>query len=265
MHMIHVLSRPWIGPSLALSIALGAAGCVPPFGIAIGGECELNSDCDPPLVCRIGFCRRECTTSRDCAAGLDCVKADDDLGACQLPMETRCSLDSQCQSPLVCTMGECTNVCGACTVPGPCRDCPAGAQCIADSDGMLGCFDPSSRTCVYSSECGTEGEFVCAIDGRCRLECLTDCDCRNGEVCRERAFMEGTETVRGNLCVTPSAETGSSTCLPDSGLELEDAALGGGDAGEREDAGPPHDAATFEDSGAVEDAAAAEDGAIDAR
>lgn len=207
-----------------LTLALGAAACLPPpYGIAIGGECELNSDCDPPLVCRLGYCRRECSTSRDCAAGLDCLKDPSGLGACQLPMETHCALDSECTAPLVCTMGECTNSCGSCTAAGPCRDCPAGAQCVLDADGMLGCFDPSSRTCVYSSECGTEGEFVCAFDGRCRLECTSDCDCRNGEVCREREFMEGAGTVRGNLCLDPTTETGPSTCLPDSGLTLPDA------------------------------------------
>lgn len=212
-----------------LAVALLVPACVPsPYGISLGGECELNSDCDPPLVCRLGYCRRECSTSRDCAAGLDCLKDAAGLGACQLPMETSCALDSQCQLPLVCTMGECTNACGACTVPGPCRDCPAGAQCVADVDGALGCFDPSSRTCVYSSECGTDGEFVCADDARCRLECTSDCDCRNGEVCRERTFVEGTETVRGNLCVDPTPETGGSACLPDSGLVLPDAGMDGG-------------------------------------
>lgn len=226
---------------LTLSTFLGSlallSGCLPsPYGLSLGSECELNSECDAPLVCRIGYCRNECSTSRDCGAGLDCLQDNMGLGACQLPIETMCTNDSNCPEPLVCTMGECTNACGSCTAPGPCRDCPAGADCALDTDGELGCFDPSTRTCIYSSECGTSGgEFVCATDGRCRLECVSDCDCRNGEACREREFMgEDVDggTVRGFICVTPRVSELPSTCLPDAGVTGADASVSTGpDAG----------------------------------
>jgi hypothetical protein len=131
---------------------------------------------------------------------------------------------------------------------------------VADADGALGCFDPSSRNCVYSSECGTEGEFVCAFDGRCRLECTSDCDCRNGEVCRERTFVEVVDDmnmptmtmVSGNLCVDPTLETGSSTCLPDSGLRLLDAGVPTDAADDA--AAPPVDAFVEDDAFVAEDA-----------
>lgn len=206
---------------LLLLLAFSLSACVPsPYGLALGEECELNSDCDAPLVCRIGFCRVECTTSRDCAAGLDCVEDNEGLGGCQLPPETGCTNDSDCPAPLVCTMGECNNPCGSCTSPGPCRDCPPGSECVRDGDGQLGCFDPSTRGCVYSSECRADGsEFVCAYDGRCRIECRSDCDCRFGDVCREAEFQEDDVDggiARGFLCVTPTPPERSS-CLPDVG------------------------------------------------
>jgi hypothetical protein len=245
-------------PFALVTFALLVTACIPsPYGLALGEECELNSDCDAPLVCRIGYCRVECSTSRDCAAGLDCVQDNAGLGACQLPAETMCTNDSNCPAGLVCTMGECSNPCGSCTVPGPCRDCPPGAECVADTDGMLGCFDPSMRSCVYSSECGFMGdEFVCAFDGRCRLECRTDCDCRNGEACRVRDFAgENVDggVVSGLICVVPRAGEAGSTCLPDVGV-LPDAGMS--DAPDELDAGPA-------DAG-VEDGGTEDDGGTDA-
>ena len=211
-------------PSLLILLlaALSVVGCASPFGLSVGSQCELNSDCDAPLVCRIGYCRNECSTARDCGAGLNCVQDNEKLGACQLPVERRCTNNSACPAPLVCTMGQCSNACGSCTVPGPCRDCPTGADCVLDTDGELGCFDPSTRSCVYSSECAAnEDEFVCASDGRCRVECRSDCDCRFGEVCRERAFEENDAMVMGTLCVLPTPPD-RSTCLPDGSVTASD-------------------------------------------
>ena len=201
-------------PLLLLSFAFVPA-CLPsPYGLSLGSECDLNSDCDSPLVCRIGYCRVECSTSRDCGAGLDCVQGNDQLGACQLPIEKHCTNDSNCPSPLVCTMGQCSNACGSCTAPGPCRDCPPGADCVLDTDGALGCFDPSTRSCVYSSECGQMPTEFCAFDGRCRAECRSDCDCRYGEVCRSMSFEENSTTITGQICRAPTG-TERAACAPD--------------------------------------------------
>ena len=220
--------RHYLFSSLA---ALVLTACVSsPYGLSLGTRCELNSDCDAPLVCRIGYCRNECSTARDCGAGLDCVQDNEMLGACQLPVEKTCTNNSQCPEPLVCTMGECSNACGSCAAPGPCRDCPPGAECVLDGDGELGCFDPSTRSCVYSSECAaSSSEFVCAFDGRCRLECRGDCDCRFGEACRELAFEENGAMIMGSLCVIPVLPDRSS-CLPDGGPGAVDAGDAGADA-----------------------------------
>ncbi len=211
------------------------AGCLPsPYGLSQGEECELNSECDAPLVCRIGYCRRECSTSRDCAAGIDCVEDNSGYGACQLPRETSCVLDSDCPQSLVCTMGECTNEC-ACPDGEPCADCPPGATCVGRSDGSRACLDPSTRSCVWNSDCAaTDNEFVCAFDQRCRIECRAgEEDCRFGDVCVSLTFVEGDATVMGNFCVPQPAAPASDGGASDGGASDGGASDGGGS-----DAGP---------------------------
>jgi hypothetical protein len=62
------------------------------------------------------------------------------------------------------------------------RDCPAGAVCATDGSGQpIGCQDPSTVECEYNSDC--LAPLICAPDGRCREQCHTDRDCRDGDVC----------------------------------------------------------------------------------
>ena len=198
-------------------LALTLAGCPTSLPEALGGQCQLNSECDAPLVCRIAFCRKECSTSRDCAAGLDCVHDNMGLGACQLVEELSCVLDSDCAENLVCTMGECTNECN-CPDDEPCRDCPPGATCVARDDGTRGCIDKATRACVWDSDCeATADSFVCAPDRRCRVACRDDGDCRFGDRCAQVSFDEpGRGTVMGSFCVDPS-RVSVDAGLPDGG------------------------------------------------
>lgn len=148
--------------------------------LSLGERCETNSQCPAPLACRIGHCRKECNTTRDCAAGLSCVRDKQDLGACQLPPERSCTRDSDCIEGLVCRLRQCVNECAANI------DCPAGARCLPDdATGLLGCVDMAEQACVRASECAVfEGrEQVCAVDGRCRDECRGSRDCRYGTSC----------------------------------------------------------------------------------
>ena len=163
---------------LVMALALGACTTEP---LSLGQGCDLTSDCDAPLVCRIGKCRIECINARDCAAGLNCIYDDQKLGSCQLPDEARCALNSDCTSPLVCAMGTCTNACATD------EDCAPGATC--DSvDGVPSCVDHGGKPCIYSSDCPMGN--VCAVDQRCRQECTTDYDCRFGTSCVERDFVD---------------------------------------------------------------------------
>ncbi|MEM9188896.1 MAG: hypothetical protein AAGF12_06955 [Myxococcota bacterium] len=189
--------------ALAGVLLIALLGCAPELPEAIGGGCELNSDCEAPLVCRLARCRKECSTSRDCAVGLDCVQDNQTgLGACQLPDELNCVRDSDCAASLVCTMGECTNECG-CTDPTvPCRDCPPGAACVPRPGGPPACLDTATDTCVRNSDCeASDTSFVCAPDQRCRVECTGDADCRFGDVCLPVSFVEMGSDIEGAFCV----------------------------------------------------------------
>lgn len=159
----------------ALAI-VALTACTRPPPIDFGGECELNTDCSAPLVCRLGSCRVECRAQRDCPTGLECVRDELGLGACQLPKETECMLSSECPSPLVCRFGHCTNECVSN------RDCPPGDACQMDENGERGCRPESTIECTLNSDCMTMG-LVCAPDRHCHPPCRTDWDCPDGRRC----------------------------------------------------------------------------------
>jgi hypothetical protein len=148
-------------------VLLVAGGCTFDEKLARGEQCGLTSDCDAPLVCRLGKCRIDCATNRDCALGLNCVY-EDNAGACQLPEEAVCAIASDCDEPLRCVMSTCTTVCRED------RDCAPGATCICEGVDCA-CVDMSTRACLYNTDC-PERE-VCAFDQRCRSECECAVDC----------------------------------------------------------------------------------------
>ncbi len=159
---------------------------------SLGGQCELTSECDAPLVCRQRYCRKECQTSRDCAAGLHCWLDNAGLGSCELPLEAGCTLDSDCPEILVCNAetNRCSNECN-CTGDGPCRDCPPGADCVADvGTGIGSCVD--NDICAYATDC--ESGEVC-LDGFCRPFCNSARDCQLDEMCVTLEYAD--ETGRG--------------------------------------------------------------------
>lgn len=165
---------------LALFVALTGCSDRPVF--EAGDGCALNSDCEPPLVCRLERCRAECAGTRDCELGSICVRDESGLGSCRLMDEAECTLNSDCPSPLVCRFAQCTNECAVDA------DCLAGSMCTADdTTGELGCFDPSEMGCLQDSDCDTGR--VCKPDGRCREECVSDRDCRDGLTCTGPAGM----------------------------------------------------------------------------
>jgi alpha-tubulin suppressor-like RCC1 family protein len=160
------------------------AACGPRPRLEPGAVCDaLNSECDPPLVCRLGRCRVECREVRDCAPGQLCVRDGEGLGACQLDEELECTLDSQCADPLVCRNSSCTNACNED------RDCPPPLRCVGPP-GAQSCMDESEQDCVLNSQC--RAPLVCAVDFRCRPECRTDRDCRDGRACVAGSCAPGT-------------------------------------------------------------------------
>jgi len=161
--------------SLLVLIGL-AAGCGEERPRVTGQGCDLTSECEDPLVCRLGRCRKECASRRDCAAGLRCVLDTEGLGACLFPDELDCALNSDCIQPLVCRTGMCTNACESD------RDCPGEATCV-EEEGAYACEEPVSDFCVYDRACPEP--LACGDDQQCRLECVEDRDCTFPRMCVE--------------------------------------------------------------------------------
>lgn len=167
--------------------------CAPRVDPVVGEGCEINTDCAFPLGCGYGTCRRVCIESRDCGAGLRClIDRGETSGVCQLPEESRCTLNSECPRGFECVHATCTLNCSVdadCTVP--------GSVCVEEivdgvGTGLLGCQEPLDELCIYDSDCPAEPfPFVCAFDGTCQIECNEPRDCVNPRMCVE------------NLCVLP--------------------------------------------------------------
>ncbi len=138
-------------------------------------SCTTNSECATPLVCRLERCRSECSTARDCENGAMCVQDESGLGACQLPAETRCTLQTDCPAPLRCQMGSCLNECVTNA------DCESEAMCLAGPDGSACVTMAPGPRCSSPSSCAIP--LTCGPDGQCREQCQSDRDCFPEQVC----------------------------------------------------------------------------------
>ena len=175
-------------PPGKLALALGVAamllgsGCTERASFTIGDECDLNSQCASPLVCRIGRCRIECKTDIDCGIGLACYFEPDagveESGGCQLDDENECSLDSDCSAGLVCKFGTCTVACL------DDRDCAPGSACV-EQNGAFACVS-TNDSCIYNSDCPEP--LICGPEQSCRLECREDRDCVTPRTCDPLTF-----------------------------------------------------------------------------
>jgi len=189
--------------ALAALAALPVVGCgVEPLSL-IGDQCDLNSECQAPLVCALGRCRRQCEVSRDCALGLRCIKIEmPDLGICQLPDETICDLDSDCPQELACFQRA-----GGCLIE--CRDdgdCVPGETCL-----MNKCTPPEVELCVYPSDCIYP--MVCGAHQECRVECTASIDCEGREECVQHAACDGVDGAPSGPCMCRLPCTmGDGTC-----------------------------------------------------
>jgi hypothetical protein len=119
-----------------------------------------------------------------------------------------CILNSDCNSPLVCTAGKCHDACHTSA------DCPAGQSCITASDQSTVCQLPVETHCIYDSDCPTG--LKCATDQRCRNQCQGDVDCFPGQICTT------TQT-----CAEPNqVDSNNNLLLPDGGVRGSGGASG---------------------------------------
>jgi len=83
-----------------------------------------------------------------------------------------CTLNTDCQSPLVCVFSLCHNQCIET------RDCPAGERCVSVGMDSNICELPSEASCAAGATCPTG--LVCAADGQCRNGCSATQGCPVG-------------------------------------------------------------------------------------
>jgi len=116
-------------------------------------------------------------------------------GAKKIDVGGTCILNSDCNSPLVCTMGKCHDACHTSA------DCPTGQSCVNTNDATI-CQLPAEGECSAALPCG--GTLVCASDQHCRTPCQSRTDCTTEQIC-----------VSG-VCAAP-AELDPNNQLPQSG------------------------------------------------
>ena len=118
-------------------------GCSSAKKIDAGGSCVLNSDCNQSLVCTAGKCHDACHISADCPAGQSCIIASDQSTVCQLPVETHCAYNSECQPPLMCA-----------------ADLRCRNQCQTDVDCTNGQICTTTKTCAEPNQVDSDNNLI---------------------------------------------------------------------------------------------------------
>jgi hypothetical protein len=139
-----------------------------------------------------------------------------------------CTLNSDCNSPLVCTMNKCHEACRV-TI-----DCPAEQSCVK-MGGVGVCQLPAETPCAASVPCGPL--LICASDLRCRSACSSAANCTDGQVCVQ------------SVCAD-TKDLGADGKLPQQGGGALDSGAGSqGDGGTGDDANSMTDSTSAVDGG----------------
>ena len=89
-----------------------------------------------------------------------------------------CSLNSDCDSPLICVFSRCHAACN------DSADCMAGERCVpagGDAGAVNVCQLPGESQCSAGSPCF--GGEVCGTDDQCRAPCQTSASCLSMQTC----------------------------------------------------------------------------------
>jgi hypothetical protein len=110
-----------------------------------------------------------------------------------------CTLNSDCDSGLVCSFGLCHVECKTSA------DCTGGAACVQSSNGVDVCQLSTESTCTFTHQC--PDPLVCAVDSKCRNQCVTDRDCLANQKCAARGVCAEVSEVTptGQLKDSPDA------------------------------------------------------------
>ncbi len=110
-----------------------------------------------------------------------------------------CFIDSDCDGNLICVYQVCNAACEAS------RDCE-NARCVRGENGFNICQPEEDTPCVLNSDCPEP--LVCAVDGRCRNECIADTDCLAGQTCAADVCAEPSELDENGKLPGPSDDGG---------------------------------------------------------
>jgi hypothetical protein len=92
-----------------------------------------------------------------------------------------CSINSDCNSPLICAFQRCHNACKES------RDCPAGERCVPAGSNYA-CQLPDESGCVARPCVGGQ---LCGSDQQCRAPCGASSSCATGQTCLSAAVASG--------------------------------------------------------------------------
>jgi hypothetical protein len=126
-----------------------------------------------------------------------------------------CSINSECNDPLVCAFKRCHQECNSS------RDCTFPQRCVVSTDSDTGTVlgkvcqlpDEADKRCAKNSDC--PGLQICGIDAKCRDQCAEDRDCpistyrcinRTCAAPEELTDRGGLETVLDSGIVTRDGE-----------------------------------------------------------
>ena len=171
---------------------LGKDGKLPDPGngpdASVGQGCVYNSDCPPPLVCKVGSCLPECKEDRDCPDGAVCK-----AGSCELTSTGDGGVADagvpSCKNGKLDpgeTQVDCGGTCGACDG----SPCTKPSDCASQVCQGLTCNKPS---CSDGLQNGVESDVDCG--GTCpkcapQKGCWNSLDCASG-------------TCASGLCTSP--------------------------------------------------------------
>jgi hypothetical protein len=166
------------------------------------------------------------------AAGASCNGSPSGVG-----VSDSCSINSDCNSPLICAFGRCHN---ACTLQ---RDCNADERCVASTAGGV-CQLTSESTCSATTLC--QNDQVCGSDGQCRSQCsATGTTCASGDFCvvtpSQGACYSTTNTNDQTTLIAAHVIAADGAVLSDASTVVLDGALGEDSSGGEPDAGSAPD------------------------
>jgi uncharacterized membrane protein YgcG len=123
-------------------------------------------------------------------------------------LSANCSINTDCDSPLICAFGRCHDACMAS------RDCPDDERCVL-SGGVGSCQLPTETTCTTANSLCSTGE-VCGTDLQCRAQCTATIPCASGDYCLASGTLQA--------CYAPTS-TGDEPTLVADGLIAPDGAV----------------------------------------